>query len=186
MDQSLSVRRTAAALRVCVETAFRWCHRLLAVLAAQPAPRFLDHVQAGLAYFRYSQKGQRNTSPPMGRFGPVLFPKPVAVLLLYGRPGRVAAIVGRGRPRPDELERCLVPLIGPDTQVWAMQERPLAEACRCLAIRVHEVLPECWWYLGDLVRYRHALYTWMRAFHGVATRYLHHYLAWFTHLPVTD
>ncbi len=190
----LPVRQTAAELDVQVATAFRWRHRLLSALNQRPQPTLTGTVQVCHTFIRYSEKGSRCSGGPGARgkgwwggrrFRRFIDGKPSCVLLAQGpaQPA-AAAIVSRGRPEPEDLKRHLGPLLDPGAQVFSTGMAPYEEACRRLDIPHRNG-----WALegeGDpgfrgrnVLGLQIELHGWLRRFHGVATRYLAHYLHWF-------
>ena len=194
MAKGLSVRRTAAALGVQVATAFRWRHRLLSAVAGRPLPALTGPVAAGEAFIRYSEKGSWGTGGPGARggrrapgrrlFRRFVDGKPSRVLLACAREQQVAVIAGRGRPAPGDLEGCLKPVLGAGVELCISGEAPYAEACRRLGVAHREAWGQrSAGLFAPLLRkvdwLRLGLYVWLRRFHGVATRYVHHYLSWY-------
>ena len=60
LQQSLTVRETARYLGVCIDTSFRWRHRLLAgVKSARGKVKLTGIVEIDETFFRYSEKGAR-------------------------------------------------------------------------------------------------------------------------------
>ncbi|HYF90839.1 MAG TPA: IS1595 family transposase [Symbiobacteriaceae bacterium] len=187
MGRGLSIRRTAAAVGIRVPTAFRWRHRLLGALRDRPQPLMTGSVAASETYVRYSEKGSRRTAGPgsvrttklpVPVFRRVRDGKPSCVLLATGEMGAVAlAVVGQGRPTPEELAACLAQVLGIGAEVRASGLAPYARACLCMGIpHIHEVFP---WAAHPVEKLRRHLYSWLARFHGVATRYLPNYLCWF-------
>lgn len=197
MVNQLSVRKAAAFLGVQVATAFRWRHRLLSALCRQPQPLLTGIVAASEAYLPYSEKGSRRTSGPGAhgsRFTPVrrttgqrpfrrfVEGKPSCVLLACAGEQQVTVIVGR--PLPEGLQSCLAEVLGAGAELWAGGLAPYAEACRRLGIAHRDLLAQgtAGWVshpCRGVDRLRVQLHGWLRKFRGVATRYLHHYLAWY-------
>ncbi|HEY3364902.1 MAG TPA: hypothetical protein VGK74_07625 [Symbiobacteriaceae bacterium] len=198
MAEKLSVRGTAATLKIQVATAFRWRHRLLSALCSQAQPVLSGRVAAGEAMVPYSEKGSRKTRGP-GAHGRRCRPgaasgrpfrrfadgKAACVLLACAGEQHVVTIAGRAGLAPAELHACLARVLGAGAELWAWGLAPFAEACRRLGVR----------YLKTAIqgapgwsptpgrgvdKLRGQLYGWLRRFNGVATRYLRHYLVWYS------
>lgn len=193
MSRWMPVRRMAAAVRVTVATAFRWRHRLMRAVSPQPNPVLTGTVVAGEAYVPYSEKGRRQPGGPGSRgarparaivavTGPTRFRrirdgKPSFVLLACAGPQQAVVLAGQGRPSPQELQTTLRQLLGPGALVQASGLAPYAQACHLLAMPcVEATLSGC----QVVDRLRRRFYSWLRPMHGVATRYLLHYVTWFT------
>lgn len=194
-----SLRWVAASLRVHVSTAFRWRHLLLTELTHESQPVLTGRVAASNAYVRYSEKGARHTGGP-GAYGIRSAPdramagkrpfrrfiagKPTFVLLANANDHNVVTMVGRGRPTIEQLQASITPFLRDVTELWAYDLAPFAEACALLGIRHRDTLvawatvdPKHPCRLTD--RLRSQLYGWLAKFHGVATRHLRNYLAWY-------
>ena len=195
MAQGLSVRKTAAALGVQVATAFAWRHRLLFALRRQPLPVLAGTVATWELLVRYSEKGSRTPGGPGARRGPrplgrepfrrFIDGKPICVLVA-GSAEQVATLaVSQGWPTADDLRQCLPKILQSGVTLFSNAYRAAlyAEACGKLGIAQQEISdwqpPE---ELEQLVRRviqaRGSLCSWLRGFHGVATKYLSNYLAW--------
>jgi transposase-like protein len=185
MARSETVRRTAAILGVSRDTAFRWRHRLLAEVDRRPQPTLSGRVGAGEAYIRYSEKGSRRSMGPgarrsandgtQRRFRRFIDGKPSCVLLACSETQRVSVVVGAGRPGTGGLRACLHRIVAPGTVLEATGLGPFALACQGLGVHHVETMGAG---ARAADRLRSGLYGWLRRFRGVATRYLHHYLAW--------
>jgi transposase-like protein len=205
MVQGLSLRRTAALLCVQLATAFRWRHRLLAVVCRQPQTALWGRVGLFEAYVRYSEKGSRTTNgpgafgirsgrprvhregthfPPRKPFRRFIDGKPSCVLLLRSVERSAVVLPSRGRPGPDALETHLSTILAEDSELWTADPIRFTEVCRRLGVRHRNILER----LGsgefafprrDVVRLGSYLYAWLRRFRGVATRYIENYVGWF-------
>ena len=200
MAQGLSIRSLAAALNIAVATAFRWRHRLLGALCRRPQPVLTGQAAASEAYVPYSEKGSRQTDGRGAygvrraraagagfgrrRFRRFINGKPSCVLLACAGEQRVVAIVSSGQPAPEQLQSTLAQTLGAGAELSTLGLAPYAAACLRLGVPHREAwgpgaaagwTPPC----RAVERLLRGLYAWLLQFHGVATRYLHHYLAWY-------
>lgn len=178
----IPLRRHSAELGIHLCTAFRWRHILLSIIGGQAKPRLSGPVAAGETYIPYSQKGRPR---PKG-FRWFSEGKPSCVLLMAGSREHRLAMAGAGRPSADSLQPCLEALLVPQAVVCATGAPSLATAWQRMArmrcdlvsqpqgapIEIHPQVR----LVGNM---RAGLHGWLTRFRGVATRYLHRYLAWF-------
>lgn len=187
MVEGWSVRHTAGELGIHKGTAFNWRHRLLGALSCQPQPVLAGNVAAAEVFVPYSEKGSRKTSGPGARgvrrgrpFRRFIDGKASCVLLARAGEEHAVLTVSHGRPGPDALCAVLQPILAAKSTLWAAGEAPYAQACSRMG--VHHQHP---WAPAIPARDRLAhritwtLLPWLKRFHGVATRYLEHYLAWY-------
>ncbi len=186
------LRRMAKRLAVHLSTAFRWRHRLLAYLNAQPKPSLSGLVMTSEAYVPYSEKGNRRTRGPgswgaralqtgPSRFRRFIHGQPSCVLVASAGNQRVLVLASQGRPSVVQLKESLSRLLQTGANVQAVGLLPYADACRLLKVP-HAQAPHSF---GTVDRLRGGLYTWLRQMCGVATRYLPHYLTWFERIAHT-
>lgn len=118
------------------------------------------------------------------------------VLVIHSEDDHGIVVAGAGRLRADALQDCLARLVenaaggdGPQgaTTVFAYGNPDYEEACRRLGLgyrslyeeqRVRGIL-EVATLEEPCERVRSGVRSWLSQFLGVATRYLHHYLAWY-------
>ena len=188
----MPVRRMAAALCVQVTTAFRWRHRLFAAVSPQPQPVLTGTVAASEAYVPYSEKGSRRPGGPgsvgaqsargifpetgPSRFRRFVHGQPSFVLLACAGEQQAVVLTGAGRPSASLLKASLQPLLGTRARVQAVGLAPYAQACRLLGVPCAEAAQGRWLVDG----LRRQFYAWLHPMRGVATRYLLHYVTWFS------
>ena len=187
---SFSVRKAAEQVTIHRNTSFRWRHRFLA-LAKTDRPRCLHGIaEADEMYVLESQKGARQLTRPArkrgGRAGKRgISDEQVCVLVARDRTGQtVDFVTGRGVLTKAKLHACLPPVIDRDIllvsdghpayPVFAKELGILHAAVNLRAgIRVRGTV-----HVQNVNAYHSRLRDWLRAFHGVATRYLPNYLGW--------
>lgn len=109
--------------------------------------------------------------------------RPSCVLLAADRDRSATVITGQGRPSPEDLSKSLAPLLGSGTELVAIGLAPYTAACRQMEVHHRnpwspDAAPTHRQLFRGVERLCRHLYTWLRKFRGVATRYLQHYLAW--------
>lgn len=194
MQRSLTIRETAQFLNVCVDTAFRWRHRMLTGVSDAHGQVILRGlVEIDEACFRYSEKGARGLRRKPRKRGDTL--------LVRGRSkGLVYAVVARNRmneTRSFLLARMSGRTLAKEAGSALSREIVLCSdswrSYRSLALqlgmkhvslrasrgqkRVHGV-----YHIQSVISYLGRLQTWIRRFKGVATKYLLNYLVWHEHL----
>ena len=187
---SFSVRKAAQQVHIHRNTSFRWRHRFLA-LAKTDRPRCLHGIaEADEMYLLESQKGSRHMTRPARQRGGAagqrgISNEQVCILVARDRTGQtVDFVTGRGQLTKAKLHACLPPVIDRDIllvsdghpayPVFAREMGILHAAVNLRAgIRVRGTV-----HVQNVNAYHSRLREWLRAFHGVATRYLPNYLGW--------
>ena len=184
------MRKAAQQVHIHRNTSFRWRHRFLA-LAKTDRPRCLHGIaEADEMYLLESQKGSRHMTRPArqrgGRAGQRgISNEQVCILVARDRTGQtVDFVTGRGQLTKAKLHACLPAVIDRDIllvsdghpayTVFAREVGILHAAVNLRAgIRVRGTV-----HVQNVNAYHSRLREWLRAFHGVATRYLPNYLGW--------
>jgi transposase-like protein len=171
-----TVRGSAAQCDVALTTAFRWRHRFLTAVKTTTAP-LRGIVEADETYLLDSRKGDRQLDrPPRKRGGKAakrgLSREQVPILVAADRTGTTVSAV-------------LEPSVGPDVLLVTDGASCFPPAAAALGIS-HEALIQSAGerVRGDLhiqtVNSRHQqIKGFLRAFRGIATKYLSNYLRWF-------
>ncbi|GGB87899.1 IS1595 family transposase [Pseudoduganella buxea] len=187
---SMTVRAAAETTGIHRNTSFRWRHRFLA-MAKDDRPKPLSGiVEADETYLPESQKGSRHMTRPARRRGGHAEKRGIGgeldcILVARDRQGRVCDFVpGRGPVTAAQLQQHLLPVLDKAVLLAtdaATAYRDFAKdhgiAHRAVNLRQGERV------LGEIhvqnVNHYHAVFkTWLIRFHGVASRYLPHYLGW--------
>jgi transposase-like protein len=190
MSRGMTVRATAAAVGLTVDRAFRWRHRFLAFLAGQQPAGMTGVVEADETFFRKSYKGQRKglPRPPKKRGGAAKDAEeservPVVVAMQRG------ARITTDRMLPDltaaSLTEALRPALGGDAVLssdgnpgYPIVAAKLGIESGSFVAGYHGYGGCGVWHVQNVNAYDSRLKGWMGRFHGVATKYLHHYLGW--------
>ena len=185
----VSVRAAARQCRIDKNTAFRWRHRFLQQMARHRATHEGGIVEADETFFLESFKGQRCLPRPARRRGGVgrtrgTSPDQVAVLVVRDRSGQTADFRLEKLDAP-HIIAVLRPLIEPDAilcsdgaNVYKTFAREAGIAHRPINVQQGIRVVDGVFHIQNVNAYDSRLKTWMRRFHGVATKYLEHYLGW--------
>lgn len=185
----VSVRAAARRSQIDKNTAFRWRHRFLQQVAGHRATHESGIVEADETFFLESFKGQRRLPRPARRRGGVgrtrgTSPDQVAVLVVRDRGGQTADFRLERLDAPHVIA-VLRPLIAPDAilcsdgaNVYKTFAREAGIAHRPLNVQQGIRVVDGVFHIQNVNAYDRRLKTWMRRFHGVATKYLEHYLGW--------
>lgn len=194
MQDSLSVRKTAKKLEISVSTAFRWRHRLLSGLKKYRQKVDLSGlVEMDETMFRYSEKGSRHLSRKPRKRGGDNHVK--------GRSkNQVYAVIARDRTnktRSFVLEHMsgkalieeIANTIQTESQLCTDSWRSYQTFARKMNFKHHRLnisqgqrIIHGIYHIQNVNAYHSRLKEWIHRFHGVATKYLSNYLAWFEHL----
>jgi len=189
MSEGLSVRKTAKRCGIHRDTAFRWRHRFLALPAEVQAKALSGIVEVDETLLRQSEKGRKTLErKPRRRGGYAKAGRSddqVCVLVARDRSGRtlsrtlqrfdaetVNSTIGRCVDRDAVLCTDAVPVY----QRFA-RERDLAH--EFVNLSQGERVRERVFHIQNVNAYDRRLKQWLDRFHGVATKYLDHYLGWF-------
>ena len=187
---SVSVRRAASRLGLHRNTTFRWRHRFLS-LAKTDRPHCLHGIaEADELYVLESQKGARTMTRPARRRGGRatlrgMSHEHVCILVARDRTGQTLDFVtGMGALTKAQLHRCLPPVMDQDVLLVTDGHAAYAAFAREAGISHQAVNLRAGMrvrgaaHVQNVNAYHSRLRQWLRPFHGVATRYLHHYLGW--------
>ncbi|MEG2962106.1 MAG: IS1595 family transposase [Janthinobacterium sp.] len=187
---SVSVRRAASRLGLHRNTTFRWRHRFLS-LAKTDRPHCLHGIaEADELYVLESQKGARTMTRPARRRGGHatlrgMSHEHVCILVARDRTGQTLDFVtGMGALTKAQLHRCLPPVMDQDVLLVTDGHAAYAAFAREAGISHQAVNLRAGMrvrgaaHVQNVNAYHSRLRQWLRPFHGVATRYLHHYLGW--------
>lgn len=189
LSEGLTVRQAANRCGVDKNTSFRWRHRFLSPAADTKAERLEGIVEADETFFPYSLKGQRSLPRPAHRRGSAIHQRgtggeQVPVLVLRDRHGATVDF---------KLGKADLASVEPILRRYLAQDALLCSdgAAVYRQAALHIPLVHCPINLSQGVRvigkvyhiqnvnaYDSRLKSWMRRFHGVATKYLENYLGW--------
>ena len=188
--EGVSIRKSAAAVGIHPNTAFRWRHRFLNLPNGQQAISLAGIAEADETYFLESQKGRRQglSRPPRKRGGKAskrgLSEEQTAVLICRDRAGNTADFMLEKADKA-HIGAVLKPLLASDVILCTDGEKALAAVAKEMGITHRPVnlaagrrVVAGVYHVQNVNAYDSRLKEWMRRFHGVATRYLGNYLGW--------
>ena len=190
LAEGTSIRKSAAAVGIHPNTAFRWRHRFLSLPNGQQAISLSGIAEADETYFLESQKGRRQglSRAPRKRGGKAskrgLSEEQTAVLICRDRTGNTADFILEKADKV-HLGAVLKPLLATDVILCTDGEKALAAVAKEMGITHRPVnlaagqrIVAGVYHVQNVNAYDSRLKEWMRRFHGVATRYLGNYLGW--------
>lgn len=201
MSEGKTIRASAQAVGLSVDRSFRWRHKFLSWIAEQKPRGLTGIVEADETFFPKSYKGQRGglPRPPRQRGGPRKVGSrarelaeappaeepPVAVVVAMQRGTRLthdALLPGRDAA---SLRVALQPALGADALLCTDANSAYGVVARTLGIEAQSFIADYHgpggngvWHIQNVNAYHSRLKSWMERFHGVATKYLDHYLGW--------
>jgi len=188
--EGTSVRKSAAAVGIHPNTAFRWRHRFLKLPNSQQAISLAGIAEADETYFLESQKGKRQglSRAPRKRGGKAskrgLSEEQIPVLICRDRAGNTADFMLKKADK-EHIGAALKPLLPADVILCTDGAKSLAAVAKEMGITHRPVnlaagqrVVAGVYHVQNVNAYDSRLKEWMRRFHGVATRYLGNYLGW--------
>lgn len=194
LAERMSVRQAAIAVDISVDTSFRWRHRFLEAAVEHQPHGVSGLLEVDETYFRYSRKGERGLNRPPRRRGST-----------RGQgPGRrrgewVPVLVGRVRGQPtttdcvlermtgEAVTQALRTVINPQETIICTDSHGAFKRLRKSLGVVTKRFVESHdghvrnrvYHVQTVNQYHSVLKGWIQnQMHGVATKYLPHYLAW--------
>lgn len=188
--EGTSIRKSAAAVGIHPNTAFRWRHRFLSLPNDQQAINLAGIAEADETYFLESQKGRRQglSRAPRKRGSKAsqrgLSAEQTAVLICRDRTGNTADFILEKADKA-HIGAVLKPLLAADVILCTDGEKALAAVAKEIGITHRPInlaagqrIVAGVYHVQNVNAYDSRLKEWMRRFHGVATRYLGNYLGW--------
>ena len=192
LSQGMTIRASAQAVGLTVDRSFRWRHRFLAFLAGQRPTGLTGLVEADETIFRRSFKGQRKGLPRAAkkRGGPApagtgTEGERVAVLVAMQRGSRRETDTILDDGTAATMTQALRPVLAADAVLSTDGNPAYRVVASDLGIAAGRFVAGYdgpggvgVWHVQNVNAYDRRLKGWMDRFHGVATKYLHHYLGW--------
>ncbi len=187
MPQGTVLRHCAKKLNISLTTSFNWRHRFLKVIDSLMDSHLEGIVEADETYTRYSEKGSRHLTHKARKRG-----EPASTRGL-NKQDWVPILVAIDRSH-HEVDSCLNEVNGQaiedfleskiarDATLCTDGHRAYLPLCQHQELN-HKVLSnqrvlEHSFHIQTVNSYHNAIKLWIRHFHGVASKYLSHYLAW--------
>ena len=185
--EGLSLRAAAQQCGINKDTALLWRHRFLHMISQHQATHEHGIVEADETFFLESFKGQRQLDRPSRKRGGVGKTRgtgadQVPVLIVRDRHKATANFI-LTRVDAVTIRQALQPLIDKEAMLCTDGAAVYSAFAKNTGI-AHEVIhtkgPRARgvFHVQNVNAYGSRLKTWMRRFHGVATKYLGHYLGW--------
>jgi len=189
MLESVTIRKAASELGIDKNTSFLWRHKFLLSPTIHKPKHLSGIVEADETFFLESHKGEKGLSrEPRKRGGKAAKPgtssEQVPVLIVRDRSGVTSEAV-LPRVTSDALAEVLTPILDSDAILCSDGHRSYQTYSRESGISHrpvnisagHRVIDKAF-HVQNVNAYDSRLKLWMLRFHGVATKYLDHYLGW--------
>jgi len=190
MILGLSLRRTAALVGICKNTADHWRHKVMEAMKHYDVDEPLSgEIQMDETYFLLNMKGLRSLPRPSKKrktrsYRRGLNTENVAVLTAIDEYDRLLIEpVGQGNPNAGELLKALEGRIVPESTMVTDSKAAYAKVAKYCDVTLHQI-PSGFhqdgiYNLGAINEIHSNMKTWFTKFKGVSTRHLGRYLAWF-------
>jgi len=191
MTDSLVLRESAKRCEINLKTSFRWRHRFLQLPALLQPKRLEGIIEADETFFAYSEKGSRSLSRKPRKRGSTASKRGrskddwVPVLTVRDRGEHTLEAILEGTSS-EQIGQSMNGLVVKDSILCTdgygayiqiakdndleHKRLNLSAGIRCIDKVFH---------IQNVNAYHSRLKSWMTHFHGVATKYLAHYLGWF-------
>lgn len=191
MLDSMTLRKIAIKLKINLKTAFLWRHRFIQEFKKDTPEQMSGIVEADETYFQISRKGTRQLTRKAHRRGREskkrgLSKEKVCVLTVMDRSHNgVEVVTGLGPVKGEGLHRHLFNKIALDSIMVTDGHRSYNYFCLKNNISHKVVINKTGnrsldsYHIQNVNSYHSRLKSWIKGtFHGVATKYLNHYLWW--------
>ncbi|NOQ13898.1 MAG: IS1595 family transposase [Methyloprofundus sp.] len=189
MLESSTIRKAASELGIDKNTVFRWRHRFLISPTLHKPEHLTGIVEADETFFLESHKGEQGlTRPPRKRGGKATkrgtSSEQVPVLIVRDRSGVTSEEI-LPRVTSSALADVLIPLLDADAILCSDGHRSYQAFARESGISHRPInlsagnrVIDKAFHVQNVNAYDSRLKGWITRFHGVATKYLDHYLGW--------
>ncbi len=189
LADSVTVRKAAETIHISKSTAFRWRHRFTHFMSRDVPKELNGIIEADETYFRFSEKGSHHlTRKPHKRGGFSLKPgisnDLVCVFTACDRSHHdLETVAGFGQVKGEWLVNHFSKFVAKDSVLVTDGMKSYDYLCRKENIS-HIVVKSIErvrgiFHIQHVNSYHHRLKEWIIGrFHGVATKYLNHYLSW--------
>ena len=187
---SRTLRKAAKSIKVALGTSFKWRHRFMAIAQENETQLLSGVVEADETFFLESHKGERDLNrPPRKRGGRAtkrgLSKEFISVLVACDRSGHEADyITGSGPLSCNWLQNNFKQHL--DTQAILITDGAKSFSAFARQENLEHVIinfnqgqrQKGIYHIQHVNSYHSVLKNWMQRFHGIATKYLDHYLGW--------
>ena len=184
-----SIRASATHCHVDKTTTFRWRHKMLQIPSLLKDKHLHGIVEFDETYFLSSRKGERHLDrKPRHRGGRAsrrgISPEQTAVLIVRDRSGKMTDSILQ-KSNQHTLADVMVAILDPDVLLCS-DKKPSYEAfarnhhfvLKTINVSQKQHVKQGIYHIQHVNAYDSRLKSWMKHFHGVATKYLDHYLGW--------
>ena len=198
MLDSKVLRVCAEECRINLKTSFRWRHRFLALPSTLKANRLEGIIEADETLFPYSEKGSKKLSRPPHKRGMKAQKR--------GRSKEDWVPVLTVRDRAKNTYEAILPDVTTETLHQELVGKLEKDSVLCsdgyksyIALSekndlIHKRLDVAGgikvidkvFHIQNVNAYHSRLKLWIKRFHGVATKYLDHYLGWFRYMDTPE
>ncbi len=188
---SLTLREAAKISGINLRTAFLWRHHFTHFLSKDSPKELTGIVEADETYFHFSMKGARQLNRKAHKRGSDGTPRGLSKELVCVFTARnrsndgIEKIAGRGAISGSWLKRQFAGYLPDDAVLVTDGHKSYESLCRNKNIEHVIVSKNCGgrvkgaYHIQHINSYHQRLKSWIdHRFHGVATKYLKHYLAW--------
>ncbi|MDD7985400.1 IS1595 family transposase [Lentisphaera marina] len=187
---SKTLRKAAKLSKIALGTSFKWRHRFMAISQKNETQVLSGIVEADETFFLKSQKGDRHLNrPPRKRGGKAkkrgLSKELVSVLVACDRSGHEADYITGSGPLSclwlrnnfkQHLDDHVIFITDTAKSFTAFSQQ---EEIAHITINISQGQRQKGVYhIQNVNAYHSVLKNWMKRFHGIATKYLDHYLGW--------
>ena len=187
---SKTLRKSAKSIKIALSTSFKWRHRFMAIAQQNEPQRLSGIVEADETFFLKSQKGERNLSrPPRKRGGKAkkrgLSKELLSVLVACDRSGHEADYITGSGPLSSlwlknnfkqHLDDQVIFITDAAKSFSAFAQQ---QGIEHITINISQgQRKKGVYHIQNVNSYHSVLKNWIKRFHGVATKYLDHYLGW--------
>ena len=189
MLESVSIRKAAIQLGIDKNTSFHWRHRFLLSPTSHKPEHLTGIVEADETFFLESHKGEKSLDRPARKRGGKakkrgLSSEQIPVLIIRDRSGATSDAI-LPTVSTAALSDVLTPLLDPDAILCSDGHKSYQAFARVTGI-IHQPVnlsagirvADKAFHVQNVNAYDSRLKGWMIRFHGVATKYLDHYLGW--------
>ncbi|MCJ8311975.1 MAG: IS1595 family transposase [Pseudomonadales bacterium] len=188
MVQGKTLRDCATLGKMAISTSFNWRHKFLNT-AQDDLPTSLEGIiEADETYFRFSQKGERNIRRDARKRGTKASNKGLnkkdwtPVLVAMDRSHHEMDFILKS-VTSDNIDKVLGPRLSTQCVLCTDGQPAYNQLCEQHHIlhkvsHNHQTIDGVF-HIQNVNAYHSRLKNWMKRFHGVATKYLAHYLGWF-------
>lgn len=195
MLNGYSLRKISFEMDICLKTSFDWRHKILSGLNTVSNQRMSGVVEADETFFLNSNKGNKSLQRTSRKRGGVASKKGinkdhVTVMTVFERSSKmfVNTVVCKGRLTKKAIEKGVGQWLSKTETILCSDSHKSFEGFamdnelthKRIFVRRKEYVKERIYHIQNVNRIHHNLKKWIEKFHGVSTKYLQHYLNYFS------